>query len=187
MSKLLLSLLVFLSASGNMRQVTAQRSAGPCPGVAGNGIIGYTTVAAMNMDQQAELNRIRDGGMPAPSYLFTICPGQALDFTTASFQPVLSGSIFSCGTTGRVEQECMFVGGGTQIVMQDSAVSGYPLRAVEFRGITFTAFTGSAIAGRAGAGTTVSLNNVVFEVRHMVVLLSYCCIVVLNTCTVCKR
>lgn len=162
---LLLLLLVFLTCQ-DMVEVTAQASAGPCPGVAGSGITGYTTVAAMDADQRAELNRIRDGGTPNTSYVFTICPGQALDFTGSSsrFRPVLDGSIFTCGTTGRVEQDCMFVGGEIQILIQDSAVAGYPLQKVEFRGITFTAFTGAAIAGGASARTTVHLNNVVFEV-----------------------
>jgi hypothetical protein len=174
MHTLLLSLLVFLTLT-DMPQVTAQASAGPCPGAAGNGLVGYTSVAAMDADQRAELNRIRNGGTPNPAYVFTICPGQALDFTGASssFQPVLDGSIFSCGSTGRAEQDCMFVGGDIQILMQDSTVSGYPLQRVEFRGITFTAFTGAAIAGGAGARTTVHLNNVIFEVCILYCVL-YC-------------
>jgi hypothetical protein len=165
MYTLILSLLVFLTAV-DMLQVTAQASALPCPGVAGNGLVGYTSVAAMDADQRAELNRIRNGGTPNSSYVFTICPGQALDFTgtSSSFQPVLDGSIFTCGTTGRAELDCMFVGGDIQILIQDSTVAGYPLRRVEFRGITFTAFTSAAIAGGAGARTTVHLNDVIFEV-----------------------
>jgi hypothetical protein len=163
MQKLLLSLLVFQLL---IIQVTAQASAGPCPGAAGNGIIGYTSITAMDADQQSELLRIRDGGVPRPPYVFTICPGQALDFTvpSAPFQPVLSGSIFTCGTTGAAAGNCMFVGGDTQIIVQDSAVTGYPLQTIEFRGITFAAFTGAAIAGGAGAGTTVVLRDVIFEV-----------------------
>jgi hypothetical protein len=165
MHTLLLPLFVFLTAV-DMLQVAAQASAGPCPGAAGNGLVGYTTVAAMDADQRAELNRIRNGGTPNPSYVFTICPGQALDFTgeSSSFQPVLDGSIFTCGSTGRAELDCMFVGGDIQISIQDSTVAGYPLRRVEFRGITFTAFTGAAIVGGADARTTLHLNNVIFEV-----------------------
>jgi hypothetical protein len=164
MHKLLLPLLVFHSML--ILQVRAQASAGPCPGVAGNGIFGYTTIAAMDADQQAELLLIQGGATPRPPYVFTICPGQALDFTvpSAPFQPVLDQSIFLCGANGQAADGCMFIGGETQIVVQNSSVEGYPLQVIEFRGITFVAFTSAAIAGGAGAGTTVVLTNVVFEV-----------------------
>jgi hypothetical protein len=35
---------------------------------------GYTNIADINSDQQIELDRIADGGVPNPPYFFTICP-----------------------------------------------------------------------------------------------------------------
>jgi hypothetical protein len=144
--------------------VTAQASARPCKGAAGNGVIGYTTIADMDADQQAEKRRIIDGGIPNSPYVFTICPGTALDLTAAPLIPVLDGSIFTCGNEGTPDADCMFVAGETQVLVENSDVRGYPFRQVEFRGITFTAFTNAAIAGGASALTTLVLRNVVFEV-----------------------
>lgn len=160
-------ILVGLVATTSVTPLLAQgvgTSVEPCPNAAG--VTGYSTLEAINVDMMAELEKIRAGGIPVEPYMFELCPNTVFDTTLLPLTPLLSGSVFSCGSAAAPGSACNFMGGATQILIEDPVdVTGYDLEMVSFVGITFLGFTGSAISGGAGANTTVDVANSIFSVR----------------------
>ena len=160
-------ILLGLIVAASIDQMDAQgvgTSVEPCPSAAG--VTGYTTLDALNTDMMAELEKIRAGALPAEPYMFELCPNTAFDVSTTPLTPLLSGSVFSCGSAAAPGSGCNFTGGVTQILIEDPVdVPGYDLEMVSFVGISFMGFTGSAIGGGAGSNTTVGVLNSIFAVR----------------------
>ena len=138
----------------------ASQSAAPCPG--DSSLIGYTTIEAINADQQVELNAIRSGRPPNPPYEFILCPGTNFDASGGPLLPVLSDSTFICGSDGDFQDNCFFVGGVEQVRFEDSTVPNYPLQSVALEGITFSEFSGRAISAFASAITTATVSSTRF-------------------------
>jgi hypothetical protein len=136
-----------------------------CPG--DSTIRGYTTIAAMNRDMRTELNAIRGGASSREPYIFVLCPNTMFDASDETLRPLLSGSVFTCGTTGNPNLNCDISGGSNQVVIDNPVnVTGYRLSMVSFVGVTFTGFENSAISGNASDTTTVDLTKSNFEVSH---------------------
>jgi hypothetical protein len=137
---------------------------------------GYTSLSALNNDMQLELQRISNGGVPAPPYTFTLCPNQVFDATLVTLQPVLNDATFVCGANGDPEDDCTLLGGEEQVRIEDSNVDGYPLENLVFVGLSFADFSnsdemlGSSIAALASSTTTATFMNnrwsVSFEALH---------------------
>jgi hypothetical protein len=129
------------------------------------GIMGYTSLAALNSDMQLELQRIENGGAPAPPYTFTLCPNQVFDASLVTLRPVLNDATFVCGANGDPEDDCTLLGGEEQIRIEDSTVDGYPLENLVFVGLSFADFSnsdemlGSSIAALASSTTTATFMN----------------------------
>jgi hypothetical protein len=146
-----------------------QSSTIPCPGF---NFDGYLTISAMNADMQAELDFIRGGGTPQPSYDFILCPNQGFDASLETLQPVLDGATFMCGERVDSMEECVIVGGTEQVRIQDSTIPGYPLSEVSFIGITFSDFssndasTGASVSALAGSSTTANFIDTTWTVSE---------------------
>ena len=122
--------------------VVVEAQEGPCPS---NAILtGYASIAALNNDIQAEVNRVSQGGVPEEEYVFTLCPRQVFEVTTEPIRPQLSGAVFRCGVSGSSTDNCIIRGGSEQIRVEDSTIATYPLIDVTFRGLTFESFTSNA-------------------------------------------
>lgn len=115
-----------------------ESSVGPCP--SDNSLSGYTSIADINSDIDQELGRIESGGPPQDNYALTLCPG-TFDTSTTPLLPRLSQASYSCAGAGNVNDACIFSGGGTNIRIEDPAIEGFNINAMNFLGITFTAFT----------------------------------------------
>lgn len=130
-----LTLMVVLFAGCNAQTET-------CPS---NGALsGYTSIAALNNDIDAEIARIAGGGMPEENYVFTLCPRQVFDAEAGPLRPSLSGAVFQCGVAGLSSDNCVIRGGSEQIRVEDSTIATYPLVDIAFKGLTFESFTNNA-------------------------------------------
>lgn len=128
-------------------------------------IRGYTAIKAMNTDMADELDKIRDGQKSREPYIFVLCPETTFDMSKGSLKPILSGSVFTCGTMGDPTLQCNFGGGSNQVVVDDPVnATNYKLRMISFVGVTFSGFDRSAISGNASNVTTVDLTKSNFEV-----------------------
>ena len=126
----------------------------PCPS---NPVLsGYASIAALNNDIQAEVDRIAGGGAPEEEYVFTLCPRHVFEVTTEALLPRLSGSVFQCGVSGSSTDNCVFRGGSEQIRVEDSTIATYPLVSVLFRGLTFEGFAGNQEEGGASVNVLAS-------------------------------
>lgn len=166
--------LALVTMAALVSPASSQTGAQPCPGLPD--VSGYTSVFALNNDMLFELAQIATGTAPQPEYEFILCPNTVFDFTPAPgnetnttlpvvpLMPVLNNVVFQCGTTGNVDDECIFSGGDTQVEIEDSNVADFPLEMVTFRGLTFSEFDDAAIAGGADDTTTVFILDSNFEV-----------------------
>lgn len=137
-----------------------------CPG--GN-LTGYITIEAMNKDMEEELDNIRGGSPPREPYFFLLCPRTTFDLTSVALTPLLSGSVFSCGTMGDPTLGCKFDGGNNQVLIENPVnVTDYKLQLISFVGVTFTGFTNAAFSGNAGSATTLDIYNSSFAVSARV-------------------
>jgi hypothetical protein len=129
---------------------------------------------------QLELQRISDGGTPAPPYTFTLCPNQVFDAALVTLQPVLSDAMFVCGANGDPEDDCTLLGGDEQVRIEDSTVDGYVLERVVFVGVSFADFSssdemlGSSIAALASSTTTATFMNSRWSVSFSKCSTDYC-------------
>jgi len=138
-------------------------SVAACPNAPG--VVGYGTLDALNVDMTAELEKIQAGEPAQEPYMFELCPNTVFDTSVAPLVPLLSGSVFSCGSAAVPGTSCDFMGGQTQVLIEDPIdVPGYELDMVSIVGISFLGFTGSAISGGAGSNTTVDVINARFAV-----------------------
>jgi hypothetical protein len=137
-----------------------------CP--SGGGTRGYDNIASINNDIAAELSKIQAGAPSQEPYIFVLCPSTTFTVDDTPLLPQLSGSVFTCGTSGAVDNNCTFVGGADQVVVNRPTNAGYELKMLSFVGLTFSNFTTSAIKGDAGASTTISVFRSNFEVRYEV-------------------
>ena len=145
---------------------------GPQPCRADPSVVGYSSIAQLNRDMLVEQQRIADGGTPQDSYLFTLCPFTDFDVTSGPLLPLLDNSMFLCGASGDVGDECTLTGGTAQVRIQDSTVPGFPLATVSFTGLTFSGFTtnaagtGASIQAVASTTTTATFTDVRWQVRR---------------------
>lgn len=144
---------LFVTYMALITSVTAQT---PCPG--NTAIKGYGNIADLNNAMAAEASKIKGGATPNPPYVFTICPNTILN-AKQPLTPLLSGAEFVCGTDGALSNSCTFLGGTTQVSIQDSTVPGYPLQNITFKGITFKGSSQAAVVGSASAATTATFND----------------------------
>jgi hypothetical protein len=161
--------LALVTVASLILPTSSQTGPQPCP--ATPAVVGYSSIFTLNSDMLFEAARIGTGGEPMPPYIFTLCPNTDFDFdansnngTIVPLMPVLDGSIFQCGEQGSQLDSCVFLGGNTQVVIEDSTIPDYPLETVEFRGITFAEFTDAAVAGGADDTTNVFFVESNFEV-----------------------
>lgn len=163
-----LRFLAGIVAAASMHRINAQgfgTSVEPCPNAPD--VTGYSTVDALNSDMMAELEKIRAGGPPVEPYMFELCPNTIFNTSATPLIPLLSGSVFSCGSAAAPGTGCDITGGDTQVLIDDPAdVPGYDLQMVSFVGISFMGFTGAAIGGGAGSNTTVDILNAKFAVGY---------------------
>jgi hypothetical protein len=169
------SILALVTVAGLMVPASSQTGPQPCP--MDTTVLGYSSIFTLNSDMLFELARISSGGDPMAQYVFTLCPFMDFDFdansnngTNVPLMPVLDRSVFQCGDMGSQLDACVFLGGTTQVVIEDSNVPGYPLETVEFRGVSFAEFTDAALAGGAGENTTVFFVESFFEVSDCLCL-----------------
>jgi hypothetical protein len=133
-----------------------------CPNSAG--VVGYDSIAAMNSDMQAELQRVQQGSPSQNPYILVLCPGTVFDVSASGpLTPLLGGAVFTCGASGDPSENCAFSGGDVQIMINQSMT--FPALMVSFIGMTFLNFTTAAIAGTAGFNSTVDVYQSNFEVR----------------------
>lgn len=139
----------------------------PCPS---NPVLsGYASIAALNNDISAEVDRIAGGGTPEEEYLFTLCPRHVFE-VTEPLLPRLSGATFQCGVSGASTDNCVLRGGSEQIRVEDSTIATYPIVNVLFRGLTFESFTnneqetGTSVNVNASETTTVRFVDVAWTV-----------------------
>jgi hypothetical protein len=129
------------------------------------GIVGYSTIDNLNLDMEDELSRIvNDGGdIPAIDYNMILCPG-SISAAAGPLLPILDRVVFTC-TDGT---ECSIDGSnGQQVLIQDSAATGYTITSITFMGVTFSGFTGGVSSSvQATNPTVVSYVNSVWQV-HM--------------------
>jgi hypothetical protein len=130
----------------------------------GSAEVGYTTIAAVNSDMQAELAKIQGGGMPQSQYTFNLCSQTEFDATVEPLRPVLSNSFFVCGSDGKSNNLCTFLGGPLQVEILDSGLQVYPLTDITVSGVTFAGFTEAAIDASASLPSILNLMDVVFTV-----------------------
>lgn len=130
--------------------------------------VGYESLEALNTDMSAESQKIKDGEPPQPPYVFELCPNTNFDVTAGPLIPLLSGSVFMCGSGTSPGENCEFVGGTTQVLIEEPIdTPDYQLSLVSFAGISFSGFDESAISGGAGFNTTVDFTNVLFTVSSL--------------------
>jgi hypothetical protein len=163
------SILALVTVAGLMVPASSQAGPQPCP--ADEAVLGYSSIFTLNSDMLIELARISTGGEPLAQYIFTLCPDMEFDFdansnndTIVPLMPVLDASVFQCGAQGSQLDMCVFLGGDTQVLIEDSNITNYNLETVEFRGITFAEFTDAALAGGADETTNVFFVESNFEV-----------------------
>lgn len=144
----------------------------PCPS---NPVItGYTSIAAMNNDMEAEFTRIQGGGAPQAEYIYTLCPRQEFDASAEPLRPLLSGIVFRCGVAGLSTDRCTITGGSEQIRVETSQLPTYPLSNVNFSGVTFTSFTnnaqntGTSVNVLASDATSITFSDVAWTVSTSV-------------------
>ncbi len=138
-----------------------ESSTAPCP--TNPNINGYSTIAAINSDMDQELKRIGEGGTPQEVYFMTLCPQTMFDTSGGPLLPQLNQATLSCGGTGNVNDGCVFGGGIENIRVQDPNIEGYSVNALNFIGITFTAFTGRSIELAASAPTVAIFLNCLWQ------------------------
>jgi hypothetical protein len=125
---------------------------------ADDGIVGYSTIDALNLDMEKELSRIvEDGGaIPTDDYIMTLCPG-LISAQAGPLRPILDRVVFMCpdGT------ECAIDGSTQQqVLIQDSAADGYTIESITFMGVTFSGFNGGVSSSvQATEPTVVSYVN----------------------------
>jgi hypothetical protein len=170
------SLLTMVTIAGLMVPASSQAGPQPCP--SDPAVSGYSSIFSLNSDMFIELARIGTGGEPQDEYIFVLCPNMEFDFnlnsnndTTVPLMPVLDESIFQCGAQGSQLDSCVFLGGTTQVVLEDSSIPEFPLETVEFRGVTFAEFEVAAVAGGASDATNLYFVESNFEVRIRLCLL----------------
>jgi hypothetical protein len=135
-------------------------------------VVGYSSLEDINDDMQTELRRIRQGGVPSDSYTFRLCPSKVFDASTTTLLPVLSNSLFVCGSGGNRNDNCIILGGSEQVRIVDSTLASFPLKRLTFMGITFADFkgndaaTGTCISALANSQTTASFLDVAFTVSQ---------------------
>lgn len=134
-----------------------------CPGQPD--FTGFDTVASLNAALVQEQNSIAGGGPINAPYVFTLCPDLTIDFSEESLTNVLDDVTFACASSDPL-LPCIFSGGSTQVVIEDSPVPGYDITSVTFAGIVFEGFTGSAISGTASDTTMVTIADSIFRVSY---------------------
>jgi hypothetical protein len=159
--KCCLILMILTSSLG--QQFTFTDSTVPCTNAPG--VQGYETITAINTDMETELNLISTGMKQPPesSYTMILCPFTTFDAAPTALKPILNNVTISCGTTGTVDQNCIFNGGMQHVQVQESTVATYPITTVTIAGITFQQFSGTAISGQAAAPATVVLRNCIWQ------------------------
>ena len=151
----------------------------PCP--SNRAITGYTSIAAINNDVDAEVARIAGGGTPQEDYIFTFCPRQAFDATAGPLRPSLNGAVFECGVAGMSSDRCVISGGSEQIRIEDSTIATYPLSEIAFNGLTFESFTnnaentGTSVNVLATDSTTVAFSDVAWSVSELRIFKLHSC------------
>jgi hypothetical protein len=126
-------------------------------------ITGYVTIEQINLDMKVEFEQIRSGRPSQEPYIFVLCPNTVFDLSIVPLQPILSGSVFTCGIMGNVALNCEFRGGSDQIVLDASNLTNYNVLSVNFIGITHTGFANSVLSGTANAVTTVDITRSAFR------------------------
>jgi len=140
----------------------------PCP--TNRAITGYTSIAAINNDMDAEVARISGGGTPQEDYVFILCPRQEFDAAAGPLRPSLDGAVFQCGVSGVSSDRCVISGGSEQIRIEDSSIATYPLSDIAFNGLTFESFinnaesTGASVNVLASDSTTIAFSDVAWNV-----------------------
>ena len=125
---------------------------------------GYTSIAALNADIQAERDRILGGGDPEDVYSFILCPFRTFD-ADLPIRPVLDNIVIGCGTSLSSTDPCTLLGGDTQVVLESFDDTEHPVSRVEFSGVTFSQFSQSAVSGpNANDSTMLILRDVIFTV-----------------------
>jgi hypothetical protein len=170
MSSPVFALVAFLALA---QRTTAQQSAKACPRDAS--VKGYSSIVDINSDMQAELLRISNGNPASDSYTFRLCPNMVFDASTPLL-PVLSNSLFVCGSDGNRDNNCIILGGSEQVRIENSQIENYTIDNLSFMGLSFADFrgndamTGTSIAALASAPTSARFMNVAFTVS----VASYC-------------
>ena len=142
----------------------------PCPSNAA--LTGYTSIAAINNDMDAEVARIAGGGAPQEDYIFTLCPRHVFDASAGPLRPSLSGALFQCGVAGMSSDSCVIRGGSEQIRVEDSTITTYPLSDIAFKGLTFESFTnnadntGTSVNVLASDSTSITFSDVAWTVSE---------------------
>jgi hypothetical protein len=128
-----------LAFAAMMQQTVAQTDpafsrAAAC--VPANGIVGYSTIDALNSDMDDVLSRIIDSGgaIPTDDYIMTLCPG-SITFSSGPLRPTLDRVVFTCPDGLR----CNIDGDSNpQVRILDSPDPDYTINAITFTGVTFT-------------------------------------------------
>lgn len=129
-------------------------------------VIGYTSIADINLDQNEELERIAAGtSTPSPPYSFVLCPETEFDVDATPLKPVLSGTIISCGSSISPGSNlgCFLTKGSIQVQLEDSAVPNYELKRVVIIGVTFAEFNGTSIDVTASETLTLTLMDIIWK------------------------
>jgi hypothetical protein len=151
-----------LALAAMMQQTLAQTEsaftrAAPCA-APDDGIVGYSTIDALNLDMEDELSRIVDdgGAIPTNDYIMTLCPG-SISAQLGPLRPILDKVVFMCtdGTECAIDESTT-----QQVLIQDSAEAGYTIRSITFMGVTFSGFSGGVSSSvQATEQTVVSYVN----------------------------
>lgn len=118
-------------------------------------LTGYTSIANLNDDMAAELDRVIEGGeAPAEGYNLILCPGQDFDVTGGNaIRPIIDQVSISCGGTESTDPVCRVVGSEEQLIIEDSSVQDYTLSSVRISGLTFSEFGTTSATLTASAPT----------------------------------
>jgi len=138
--------------------------------------IGYTSIASLNADMEAELNRIVEAGdaesgqQQQQTYRFNLCANTKFDINVdGPIRPVLSNSFIMCGNDGNSANACVFKGGNAgQVIVADSTVPSYQLRTITMMGIEFTDFTNRSVSALATAPTRINFKDTKWTVSVFV-------------------
>jgi hypothetical protein len=125
---------------------------------------GYSSIAAINADILAELQKIQNGATPSASYTFNLCSNTVFDASTEPLRPALSNSLFVCGTNGKSSNNCRIENGAVQVEISDSVVANYTLGEITFLGVQFTGFTKQAVSAYASFPTQANFRDVLWTV-----------------------